>query len=91
MAASENDKTELMKYRNNVTEADSGGFFAISCFFCTHFEELQTVLFEAELIINNKFLTYVYPNTIETCFTPIHLLSGRQLLYYYILLKQHQL
>ena len=91
MAASENDKTELMKYRNNVTEADSGSFFAISCFFCSHFEELQTVLFEAELIINNKFLTYVYPNTIETCFTPIHLLSGRQLLYYYILLKQHQL
>ena len=29
----------------------------------------------------NKPLTYVYPNTIETCFTPNHLLFGRQLLY----------
>ena len=36
------------------------------------------MLFEVELIINNKSLTYVYPNTIET---PNHLLLGRQLLY----------
>ena len=36
------------------------------------------MLFEVELIINNKPLTYVYPNTIET---PNHLLFGRQLLY----------
>ena len=43
--------------------------------------KLQTVLFEAELIINNAPLTYVYPNTIETCLTPTHLLFGRQLLY----------
>ena len=50
-------------------------------FFCNHFEELQTVLFEVELIINNAPLTYVYPNTIETCLTPNHLLFGRQLLY----------
>ena len=50
-------------------------------FFCNHFEELQTVLFEVELIFNNKPLMYVYPNTIETCFTPNHLLFGRQLLY----------
>ena len=28
-------------------------------FFCNHFEELQTVLFEVELIINNAPLTYV--------------------------------
>ena len=49
--------------------------------FCNHFEELQTVLFEVELIINNKTLTYVYPNTIKTCFIPNHLLFGRQLLY----------
>ena len=39
------------------------------------------MLFEVELIINNKPLTYVYPNTIETCLTPNHLLFGRQLLY----------
>ena len=29
-------------------------FFAITCFFCNNFEELQTVLLEVELIINNK-------------------------------------
>ena len=39
-------------------------------FFCNHFEELQTVLFEVELITNNAPLTYVYLNTIETCLTP---------------------
>ena len=50
-------------------------------FFCNHFEELQTVLFEVELMINNAPFTYVYPNTIETCLTPNHLLLGRQLLY----------
>ena len=47
-------------------------------FFSNHFEQLETVLFEVERIINNKPLTYVYPNTIET---PNHLLFGRQLLY----------
>ena len=47
-------------------------------FFCNHFEELQTVLFEVELIINNAPLTYVYPNTIEKCLTPNDLLFGRQ-------------
>ena len=46
-------------------------------FFGNNFEELQTVLFEAELIINNALLTYIYPNTIETCLTPNHLLFGR--------------
>ena len=56
-------------------------FFAITCFFCNHFEELQTVLSEVGLIINNVPLTYVYPNTIETCLTPSHLLFGTQLLY----------
>ena len=40
-------------------------FFAITCFSCNHFEELQTV-FEVKLVINNLPLTYVYPNTIET-------------------------
>ena len=49
-----------------------------TCLFCNHFEELQTVLCEVELIINNKSLTQVYPKTIET---PSHLLFSRQLLY----------
>ena len=49
--------------------------------FCNHFEELQTELFEVELIINNAPLTYVYSNTIGTCLTPNHLLFGRQLFY----------
>ena len=53
-------------------------FFCNHLFFCNHFEELQTVLFEIELIINNKPLTYVYPNTIET---PNHVLFGRKLFY----------
>ena len=39
------------------------------------------MLFEVEMIINNARLTYVYPNTIETCLTSNHLLFGRQLLY----------
>ena len=38
------------------------------------------MLFEVELIINNTPLIYVYPNTIETCLAPNHLLFGRQLL-----------
>ena len=56
-------------------------------FFCGPFEELQTVLFEVELIINNAPLTYVYSNTIETCLTPYHSLADK----YYILLTQNQL
>ena len=44
-------------------------FFASTFFlFCNNFEELKTMLFEVELIINNAPLTYVYPNTIETCY-----------------------
>ena len=34
-------------------------FLAITCCFCKLFEELQTVLFKVELIINNAPLTYV--------------------------------
>ena len=48
---------------------------------CNHFKEPEAVLFEVELIINNEPFTYVYPNTIEICLTPNHLLFGRQLLY----------
>ena len=47
-------------------------FFAITEFFCNHFEELQIELFKVELIINNAPLTYVCPNTIETCLSPNH-------------------
>ena len=50
----------------------------IICFFCNLFEELQTVLFTVKLIINNTPLTYVYPDTLETCLTPNHLLFGSQ-------------
>ena len=45
-------------------------YFLQSPVFYNHFEELQTMLFEVELIINNAPLIYVYPNTIETCSTP---------------------
>ena len=48
-----------------------------SLVFCSHFKELQTELFEVELIINNAPLTYVYLNTIGTCLRPNHLLLGR--------------
>ena len=54
-------------------------YFCNNFFFSNHFEELQTMLFEVELIISNAHLTYVYPNTIKTCLTPNHLLFGRQL------------
>ena len=73
-----------------LSEADSGGgaggcapspFFSNHLFFSNHFKELQTVLFEVELIISNAPLTYVYPNTIETCLKPNHLFFGRQLLH----------
>ena len=63
-------------------EADLECFFATTCFFCDHFEELQTVLIKVKLIINNAPLTYVYPNTIKTYLTPNHLLFDRQLLCY---------
>ena len=55
--------------------------FLQSLAFFNHFEEIETVLFEGELIISNALLTYVYPNTLETCLTPNHFLFGRQLLY----------
>ena len=54
-------------------------YFLQSLAFCNHFEELQTMLFQVELIINNAPLIYVYPNAIETCLTPNYLLFGRRL------------
>ena len=75
---------------NSLSEAHlrGGGAWVCAPYFCNHllfcyqFKELETVLFEVKLIINKALLTYVYPNTIETCLTPAHLLFGRQLLYY---------
>ena len=60
------------KQKADLEEAQRAGvppFFAITCFFCNHFEELQTVLTEVKLIINNAPLTYVYLNTFKTCLT----------------------
>ena len=51
--------------------------------FYNHFEELQTVLFEVELITDNAPLPYLYPITIEKCLIANHLLFGWQLLYYF--------
>lgn len=45
------------------------------------FEEMQTVLAEVEQILNNRPLTYAYPNDLECCLTPNHLLFGRNLPY----------
>ena len=39
-------------------------YFLQSIDFCNHFEELEMVLSEVELIINNAPLTYFYPITI---------------------------
>ena len=50
-------------------------------FFCNHFQELQIVLPEVELINNNAPLINVYSNVIKTCLTPNYLLFSRQLLY----------
>ena len=43
------------------------------------YEELQTVLFENECILNNRPITYYYSTNIEPCYTPNHLLYGRTL------------
>ena len=81
--------TEKTEFYSNQYKNFRGGFgrdarppyFWHSLIFCNHFEELRTVLFDVELIINNAPLTYVCPNTIKTCLTPNHLLFGRQFLY----------
>ena len=87
----------MLELSRGVTEADSRvvgepglgwgrgarppSYFCSHLFFCNHFEELQTVSFEVELIINNAPLKHVYPNIIEIYLKPNHLLFGRQLLY----------
>ena len=75
----------------SIAEVDSGGgaggapsFFLESLvfFFCNHFEELQTVLFEVELIINNVPLTIIYPNTNEIYFAGnFYILQTEKILY----------
>ena len=40
-------------------------------------DQMQTVLFEVEMILNNRPLTYVYPDEIENALTPNHLLFSR--------------
>ena len=37
------------------------------------YEEIQTVLLEREMIINNRPLTHLYPDTTETPLTPNYL------------------
>ena len=44
------------------------------------YEQLQTILFEIERIINNRPITYFYDNESESCLIPNHLLFGRTLL-----------
>ena len=70
------------------TGGDAPPFFGITCFFCSHFEESQTVLFEVELIINNAPIKICLPKYYRNMFNTHHLLFRRQ---YYILLTQHQL
>ena len=43
------------------------------------YDEMQTFLFEVEMILNNRPLTYVYPDEIEDALTPNHVLFGRTL------------
>ena len=43
------------------------------------FEELQMLLSEVEAIVNNRPLTYVYEDNVETCLTPNLMLFGRAL------------
>ena len=43
------------------------------------FDELQTVLYEVELIINSHPLDHIYDDDTEVVITPNHLLFGRQL------------
>ena len=46
---------------------------------CLTYEELLTLFFQIEQIINNRPFSYVYLSDIETCITPNHLLYGYRL------------
>ena len=43
------------------------------------YDEMQTVLFVVEMILNNRPLAFLYPNEIENALTPNQLLFGRRL------------
>ena len=43
------------------------------------YEELQTILYEIELVLNNRPLTFTYENPNDAVLTPNHLLFGRRL------------
>ena len=45
------------------------------------YEELQTLLYEAEQIISNRLITKYYYDNEESCLTPNHLFYGRTLKY----------
>ena len=40
------------------------------------YEEMKTVLFECEAILNNCSLTYIYPTNLTSCLTPYDLIYG---------------
>ena len=42
-----------------------------------NYEELQTILFEVELILNYRPITYYCSDDREECLTPKHMLFGR--------------
>ena len=44
-----------------------------------NYDEMMTLLLEIELIVNNRPITYVYPNELQECLTPNHLLFSRRL------------
>ena len=46
------------------------------------YDELQTILYETEAILNNRTITYYYENESEFCLTSSHLLYGRALQLY---------
>ena len=43
------------------------------------YEELQTILYDIEAVLNNRPLTFTYENPEDTVLTPNHLLYGRRL------------
>ena len=44
------------------------------------YEEMETALCQIEQMLNNRPLTYVYMNDLESCLTPKDLLLGQNLL-----------
>ena len=42
------------------------------------YEERSALLFEVEIVVINHHITSLYPNNLESCVTPNHLLFGRQ-------------